>query len=454
MTEQVEHGSAPELTEPVPATRARPSRLERMADAMPNWMGSIRFRLTAIYSLVLFGLAAVVVAGIYLAVATRLHQEAVSNGAILNARITPNGGVILPDQRQTYEYIEHAANERALRALRTYSFTALSMLFLASLVTGWVVAGRVLAPIERITAVARDIQVTDLKRRIGLRGPPDELQRLADTFDAMLGRLDEAFEGQRRFIHEASHELRNPLAVIRTNLDVVSSDPEAGVDDYRHALDVVKRSTARMGRLVDDLLVYADRGSPASEQGPVDVASVVHDVAAEFLVPADTNGIRLLASARPGLWVVGDRDTLRRALANLLANAVRLSPRGSTIQLAAGQEDGWVWMAVEDEGPGIPPEQRDLVFQRFWRGDEAKARREGRSGLGLTIVRQIAEAHRGTVRLLPSPKGGSTFVVWLPASAADGSAPPSADHAGDGAEVAAVPDQRQEGGPASAPPSR
>jgi signal transduction histidine kinase len=397
-----------------------------MADSLPSWMGSVRFRLTAIYSLVLFGLAAVLVAGIYLAVAARLHKQVVADRAI-RAQVTPNG-LVVPDQQQVYEYIEHQANERALRTLRQFSFTALSLLFLASLAVGWVVAGRVLAPIERITAVARDIQVTDLQRRIGMRGPPDELQRLADTFDAMLGRLDEAFEGQRRFIHEASHELRNPLAVIRTNLDVLQSDPDADIADYRTAAEVVQRSTERMGRLVDDLLVYADRGSPTSKHEPVDVAMVVHDVAAEFLVPADARGSRLLASADPGLWVYGDRDTLRRALANLLANAVRLSEPGSTIRLAAGRETGWIWMAVEDEGPGIPPEQRELVFRRFWRGDEAGARREGRSGLGLTIVRQIAEAHRGTVRLLPSPKGGSTFVIWLPASASNGApgAPSSA----------------------------
>jgi signal transduction histidine kinase len=238
----------------------------------------------------------------------------------------------------------------------------------------------------------------------------------------MLGRLEGAFEGQRRFIHEASHELRNPLAVIRTNLEVVAADPEADVADYRTTIGVVEKSVARMSRLVDDLLIYADRGSPTREQAPVDVSSVVHDAAAEFLLPADSRGVRLLASARPGLWVVGDRDALRRALANLLANAVRLAPSGTEIRVAADREDDWVWMAVEDEGPGISAEERDLVFQRFWRGDDTMARREGRSGLGLTIVRQIAEGHRGAVRLLPSPTGGSTFVVWLPATSADGRA--------------------------------
>jgi len=447
VTEPVEHGHAPDpRTEQVPAVAERPqSRVERMATAMPDWMGSIRFRLTAIYSLVLFGLAALVVAGIYLAVARRLERQAVANNTVLYVTQLPNGGVVLPSQKQTYEYIEHKANERALTTLRSYSFTALSVLFLSSLAVGWIVAGRVLAPIDRITEVARDIQVTDLKRRIGLRGPPDELQRLAETFDAMLGRLDDAFEGQRRFIHEASHELRNPLAVIRTNLDVLLADPDAGIDDYRHAVSVVQRSASRMGRLVDDLLVYADRGSPKSEQAPVDVAAVVHDVAAEFLVPADARGVRLLASARPGLVVLGDRDTLRRALANLLANAVRLAPERSAIRLAAGRERDWVWMAVEDEGPGVPQEERELVFRRFWRGDETAARAEGRSGLGLTIVRQIAEAHRGTVRLLASPTGGATFVVWIPSLTVVAPSAPAAGTQGSPSQGAAGPEPSAQG---------
>src|SRR5699024_5966151 len=127
--------------------------------------------------------------------------------------------------RAQYQSVEQLANERALALLRTYSTTALGLLFLASLGVGWIVAGRVLAPIGRITAVARDISAGDLARRIDLRGPPDELKELADTFDAMLARLDDAFAGQQRFVQEASHELRNPLAVIRTNLDVALTDP-------------------------------------------------------------------------------------------------------------------------------------------------------------------------------------------------------------------------------------
>lgn len=386
-----------------------------MAQSLPSWMGSIRFRLTALYSLVLFGLAAVVVVGIYFALAERLEGEPVSQARTITI-IDLRGNVVQREVVQArFRSFEEQVNSRALQLLRTYSLFALSLQFLASLLVGWIIAGRVLRPIDRITSVARDIQATDLSRRIDLRGPPDELKNLADTFDAMLARIDEAFAMQRQFIQEASHELRNPLAVIRTNLDVTLSDPDASADDLRHAGEVVARTAERMSTLVDDLLAYARRGSPARELSRVDAASVVAEAAEEFKVPAGSRGLRLEWQAPEGLWVVGDRVALRQAVTNLVGNAVRLAPRGSRIRVGGGRAEGWVWITVEDEGPGVPDGERELVFQRFWRGDKRRSREEGRSGLGLTIVRQIAEGHRGEVRLTPNALGGSTFTIWIPA---------------------------------------
>lgn len=393
--------------------------LERMARRMPAFTGSIRFRLTAVYSLLLFGLAAIVVGGIYLSLSHRLSDPSVSRSYVL---LYPDGSVD-PRVLASAGDLEHLANEHALQTLRDTSFTALSLLFLASLGVGWIVAGRVLAPIGRITAVARDIQVTDLTRRIDLPGPDDELRELADTFDEMLARLDEAFEGQRRFIHEASHELRNPLAVIRANVDVALADPDLDAVSLHEAVVVVQRAIERISQLIDDLLVYADRGAPVHEHVPVDLASLAATGAAEFRAPAERRGLTVTASATDGLWVLGDESSLRRALANLLANAVRLAPEGSEIAVEAGRSGDWVWLAVDDAGPGIPEAEREHVFQRFWRGDEASARAEGRSGLGLAIVRQIVEAHRGAVKVLASERGGTTFVLWLPATSPHGGMP-------------------------------
>ena len=398
-------------------TGLRPeARSARAASRLPSWMGSIRFRLAFLYSTILFGLAVVVVAVIYIGLARSLSEQPVTQRVRQFSELPTGDIVIGPEQERIdpYLYIEKEANQRALDTLRELAFGSLFMLFVASIGVGWSVSGRVLRPIEHITDVARDIQATDLSRRINLQGPDDELKQLADTFDGMLGRIDEAFESQRDFIHEASHELRNPLAVIRTNLDVTLADRDASEDDLRHAAEVVQKSTERMSRLVDDLLVYARKGRLSLERERVDAAVVVSEAADEFATSAEASDVGLECDTEADLWVDADRLALRQALANLLANALRVSPAGTTIRLSAGRKAGWIWMGVEDQGPGIAESDQDRVFQRFYRanGEGSEARS---SGLGLTIVRQIAEAHGGEVRLVSDPGRGAAFAIWLPA---------------------------------------
>jgi signal transduction histidine kinase len=383
-----------------------------LVDRLPEWARSIRFRYTLLYSAVLFGLAAVVVAAIYLVLMMSLRGEPVS--PTYSKRVCSlDGRCATIDYFQAREFAR-LLNSVTLTKLRNYSFGALGVLFVASLGVGWVVAGRVLRPIGRITAVARDIQATDLSRRIELPGPEDELKQLADTFDAMLARLDAAFAAQRQFVADASHELRNPLAIIRTNVDVALADPRADPDDLRHTIVVVRRASDRMARLVDDLLALARRQEPILEHEPVDLGAAIVEASDDFMVPAAARGIVLDRAIAPGVIVIGDRDALKRAVANLLENAVRLAPAGSRIRLATGSEGDRAWIAVADEGPGIAPEDQAHVFDRFWRADKARARADGGTGLGLAIVRQIAESHGGQIRLQSKPGVGSSFVIWLP----------------------------------------
>ena len=386
---------------------------------LPEWMRSARFRYTLLYSAVLFGLAAVVLAAIYLVLLMSLRATPVSAGR--RTLCPPFGGQCITFI--TFQHAERLINAQILDKLRFYMFGALGVLFVASLGVGWVVAGRVLAPIGRITAVARDIQATDLSRRIQLPGPEDELKQLADTFDAMLARLDAAFAAQRQFVADASHELRNPLAIIRTNADVALADPDASPDELRQAIATVKRAGDRMSHLVDDLLALARRQQPTLEHEPVDLGAAVAEASDDFVVPAETRDIVLDRAIAPGVVVTGDREALKRVVANLLDNAVRLAPTGSRIRLATGSEGSRAWIAVTDEGPGISPEDQGHVFDRFWRADKARARSDGGgTGLGLAIVRQVVESHGGEVRLHSKVGVGSSFVVWLPITrpAADG----------------------------------
>jgi len=315
---------------------------ERLLDRLPEWTRSIRFRYTLLYSAVLFGLAAVVLAAIYVVLLMVLHSTPVSAG---RRTFCAHGECItlIP-----FRQAERLINTQILNKLRFYFIGGLGALFVASLGVGWVIAGRVLAPIGRITSVARDIQATDLSRRIELPGPEDELKQLADTFDAMLARLDAAFAAQRQFIADASHELRNPLAIIRTNVDVALTDPDASPDDLRQTITVVKRAGDRMSLLVDDLLALARRQQPTLEQEPVDLGAAVAEASDDFLVPAEARGIVLDRAIAEGVVVAGDREALKRVVANLLHNAVRLAPEGSRIRLAkscGGLDSGWVRLA-------------------------------------------------------------------------------------------------------------
>ncbi len=389
-------------------------RSRRFADRLAPWSGSIRFRLTLVYSVLLFGLAAAVVGGVYLSLARSLDDEPVSRTFVQQAPVLTPGGLAIEERtlRAEFQSLEELVNQRALDQLRDYSFAALGLLFAASMGVGWMVAGRVLAPIGRISTVARDIQATDLSRRINLDGPRDELRDLADTFDAMLGRLDEAFESQRRFVREASHELRNPLAVMRTNLDVTLADPDASVGDLRRTAQVVSRTTDRLSHLVDDLLAHARHGLPDRQWERVALDPVVEEIVAEFAAIAAARTLGLEAAPGASLSVMGDRTALRQALANLVDNAVRLAPSGSVVRLASGAEGGWAFLSVADAGPGIAVQDHNGVLAPLHRDrDHDDARR---SGLGLSIVRQIAERHGGRVALASEPGVGSTFVVWLP----------------------------------------
>ena len=379
---------------------------------MKSFLRSIRVRLTLLYSGVLFLVAAVLVASLYLGLSLSLRDEPVSQTVVVE-QVPVNDGS--RTERRTLvdaQAFEHQVNQRTLRNLRAFSLGALAALFVASLAVGWVIAGRVLAPIAHITGVAREIQARELSRRIELEGPDDELKRLADTFDSMLARLDLAFASQRRFVADASHELRTPLAIIKANLDLALTDAQATAESRATAAAVIRRAIDRMARLTDDLLALARLDAPASGREPVQMHALLEDAAEEFAAAAAVRGIAIKVDTTAAGLVLGDRDVLKRALTNLLDNAVRVA--GSRVVLAHGEEDGSAWISVGDDGPGIAAEHQASIFDRFWRSDDARSRPGGGSGLGLAIVRQIAEAHGGTVEVVSEEGAGATFVLRLP----------------------------------------
>ncbi|XVV08521.1 sensor histidine kinase [Actinoplanes sp. CA-131856] len=380
-------------------------------------MRSLRVRLTVIYSTVLFALAGLTLGGIYIAVAQTTEPQPITERT---ARLYEDRQYLGQVTFAEVGEIEAAVNYNTLKNLRQYSLYALGGLFVASLGVGWVLSGRALRPVGAISRTAREIQATDLSRRIRLDGPRDELRDLADTLDSMLDRLDHAFQAQRQLIDDASHELRSPLAIIRTNLDASLTAPGATPEERGRAVAVVDRATTRMSRLVEDLLATARREADTMTDADMDLSVVAREAGEESL--ARERGLRLAYATEPGLRLIGDADALRRAAGNLLSNAVRLAPPASTITVATGRTRSWLWLAVADEGPGIAAEDLPRVFDRFWKGPQKGPER--RTGLGLAIVRQIVESHGGRVAAHSEPGRGSTFVLWLPAAGRTDEEPP------------------------------
>lgn len=278
--------------------------------------------------------------------------------------------------------------------------------------TTWRVVGRALAPVEVIRTTVEGVSAADLSGRVPVPATGDEVARLGVTMNHMLDRLQQAQVRQRRFVSDASHELRSPIATLRQHAEVASEHPRRIPGD---ALATTVRTEAlRLQRLVDDLLLLAraDEHTVASRRQPLDLDDVVLDevrhLQAATELDIDATGVSAGA-------VDGDPDALRRVVRNLFDNASRHAARRMAVALT--ETTGTVQLVVEDDGPGVPPEDRHRVFERFVRRDDARARDHGGSGLGLAIVAELVTAHDGTVTIGDASLGGARIEVTLPARA-------------------------------------
>lgn len=389
---------------------------------VPHWSQSIRFRLALTYAVTVYLAGSVLIGGMYTWQARQLeNSELVSHFFVYEDRQTGERVAVsaLLTTRpglEVMEGVERSAYVRALGNLRKATIIGLMILAVVAFVIGWALAHIALRPVNRMTAVARDITGSDLSRRISLHGPNDELKGLADTFDSMLDRLQAAFEDQRRFVQDASHELRNPLAVARTNLELALSDRDASADDLRASAEVAHRSTERMAVLIDDLLNQARTGVPAVELCRLDLATVVEDVAGEYRSVAKASSVSIQVEAPEPLTIHGDTTALTRAVANLISNAIRYAPADTAVSISVLGDDHHATVSVSDEGPGLAPDEKKQVFDRFWRADRSGPG----TGLGLSIVQQIVRRHGGRAEVESAPGEGSTFRLVLPLATGSG----------------------------------
>jgi signal transduction histidine kinase len=380
---------------------------------------SARSRLTLLYaSLFTLGGAALVLIT-YLLVANTLHNTTttrippgVQHSLARCLQAEQRGGAdVMQKCAAVYAYGVQAgaAAQRSatLAHLLTYSLLALAGAALLAAAAGWIAAGRILRPVHRLTAAARAASEQNLSQRIALQGPRDELRELADTFDAMLGRLDRAFTSQRQFIANASHELRTPLTVMRTAIDVVLAKPEPTRGELVSMAAEVRHAAGHAERLIEALLTLARNDRPRALTDPLDLATVAEDA----LEGRAANGITTTTTLGQAP-VTGDRVLLERLVANLLDNAERYNIPGGTVCLSTATDNGASVVRVVNTGLVVPPGQVERLFLPFTRLDD-RTRHDG-FGLGLALVSSIATVHGGTVHATALPAGGLDITVRLP----------------------------------------
>ncbi len=308
-----------------------------------------------------------------------------------------------------------AANE-AVRKILLLLLIAGPIALAAAAFVGWWVVRKALLPVERMRRKAERIGIDQLHERLSPSRSNDEIGQLAGTLNQMLDRLEAGVSAKRQLVADASHELRTPLAAMRAELDVGLRQGERSPAD-RAVLESVREDVDRMSRTVDNLLTLsrADEGQLELMTSSVDLREIAGTAGSSLQPLADAKGVALVLSGGPGL-TEGDPHRIRQAITNLIENAVEFTPAGGQVTLSTWSEADEVGITVADTGPGIAPEERDRVFDRFYRVEPSRSRRTGGSGLGLAICVEIAAAHGGRIWLDTQEGTGSRFWFALPAA--------------------------------------
>ena len=336
--------------------------------------------------------------------------ERLPGGLRLREFIARDGRTIFKFVEDVHDRAIDDAVDDALREQLIQSAIALGFTTVGALLLGWLVAGRVLRPVQRITDTARASSETDLHHRVNLAGPDDELKELADTLDSLLDRLEQAFASQRAFSANVSHELRTPLAILRAEAEITLAAPEATEAERDFARRVLD-STEQGERTVDGLLALARSQSGLLSRAAVDFAELTGDVVGDLA--ASANQVELTLELEDATaW--GDRALLERLVANIVENAIRHNVRGgwARVEVVGGEREAV--LRVSNSGPRLTPEEVDGLFQPFVQRQEAGAGRGG-LGLGLSIVDAIVRSHGGTVSARARRDGGLEVEVRLPA---------------------------------------
>jgi signal transduction histidine kinase len=391
------------------------------------WHSTIRVRLTLLYAGAFFLAGTALVTVMYFSLGQALDRQLTARVGITDhlEELTPTE----PESQQRAHEVQQELRAQfqedrddTLNTMLIASLIALGVVGVIGGGFGWLLAGRALHPLQQITATARRVADRSLHERIALDGPHDEIKDLADTFDAMLERLDRSFDSQRRFVANASHELRTPLTINRTLIEVALDDPQAN-QSLRQLGSTLLAVNQRHERLIDGLLTLASSEQGITDPTPVDLADIARHITTESQGAAHTVGVDIRTHLQPAP-ITGDPVLLERLTQNLLDNAIRYNlPEHGWITVTTDTVDDNVYLTVENTGPPVPPYEVPSLFQPFRRlatterlADSSTTSTSRGAGLGLSIVQSVAHAHGGEVQASPGEDGGLTVQIRVPAA--------------------------------------
>ncbi|WP_407674831.1 sensor histidine kinase [Nonomuraea fuscirosea] len=368
---------------------------------------SIRWRLTLTYGTLVFGAGAVLLISVYAIVGTAISTA----WPTIDLGLGPYENEQLQNRWRQFQELAIANARDGLLGSAPLALVGVGIL---ALIIGYFVADRALKPVAQMTATAKKLSESTLAhQRIALEGPGDELKELADTFDAMLARLNVAFDTQRRFVANASHELRTPLTINRTVLEIALSDPEAS-EDLKALGRTLLEVNARNEKLIEGLLLLARSERELAVRKPLDVQEVAQTAVEQVTPFAEEHGVTVtteLVSAP----TVGDPVLLERSVSNLLENAVKYNvPENGKVWIRTGMADGALVVQVANTGQHVPAYEVNSLFEPFRRLHADRVESAKGSGLGLSIVRAVVQAHGGNVTAVPREGGGLVVTVRLP----------------------------------------
>jgi signal transduction histidine kinase len=379
---------------------------------------TVRLRLTFLYGSLFLLSGAALLTITYVLVHAALSGPVTTSGSLPQ---NSSGGIV----RGQPTGVLRAQQAADLHQLLVQSAVALAIMAVVSIGLGWLAAGRVLRPIRTMTAAARRISERSLHERLALEGPDDELKDLGDTIDGLLARLEAAFDSQRRFVANASHELRTPVMLTQTLLQVALADPALTLDSLKAACQDAIDAGREQAQLIDALLTLARSQRGLDQRELFDLAATVGDALGGACEAASAKTVTLEATLDPAP-VLGDPRLARTLITNLLDNAIRYNHPGGNVEVVIATRAGHTLLRVTNTGPPVPGDQISRLLQPFQRFDEQRSNNRDGLGLGLSIVSAIAAAHDAPLTIRPQPNGGLAIEIAFPSAASTqaGSQPP------------------------------